>query len=110
MDEQTEERGEDRDDFNFLFFFSSFLSQIYGNRTSDFYRSRRQSWTTRRELRVDTKILAFRQTLRGRKFSGLCYFEPKGYIMAWNILRGHKIQSQIFLTEFRNFWEFLGLC
>ena len=75
-----EERGERV--IRFLFFFSLFIFQIYGNRTVDFCRSRRQSWTTRRELRVDTNILAFRQTLSGRKFLYLCYFEPKGYIMA----------------------------
>ena len=72
--------------FNF-FFLSSFLSQIYENRIVDFRRSRRQSWTARRELRVGTNILAFCQTSRGRKFSYLCYFEPKGYVMAWNFLR-----------------------
>ena len=59
------------------FFLSSFLSHIYGNRTVDFCRSGRQSWSTRRELRVGTNILAFRQTSRGRKFSYLCYFSLK---------------------------------
>ena len=67
----------------FLFYiFFSFLSQIYGNRTVDFRRSRRQSLSTRRELRVGTKIVAFRHTSRGRKFFYLCYFEPKCYVMA----------------------------
>ena len=75
----------------FVFFLSSLLSHIYGNRTVDFCQSRRQSWTTRRELRVGTNILAFRQTTRGRKFSYLCYFEPKGYVMAWNFLKGHEM-------------------
>ena len=75
----------------FIFFFSLFLSQIYGNWTIDFCRNRRQSWTTRRELHVGTKILAFRQTSRGRKFSYLCYFEPKGYVMAWNFLRAREM-------------------
>ena len=73
------------------FFLFSFLSQIYENRTVDFCRSRRQSWSTRRELRVGTNILVFRQTSRGRKFLYLCYFEPKGYIMAWNILRSREM-------------------
>ena len=68
-------------DISLIFFFSSFLSQIYGNRTVDFCRSRRQSWSTRRELSVGTNILAFRQTSRGRKFCYLCYFEPKGYVI-----------------------------
>ena len=62
-----------REIFYFYFFFSLFISQIYGNRTVDFCRSRRQSWSTRRELHVDTKSLAFRYTSRGRKFSYLCY-------------------------------------
>ena len=54
----------------FIFIFlSPFLSQIYKNRSVDFRRSRRQSWTTRRELRVGTNILEFCQTLKGRKFS-----------------------------------------
>ena len=66
----------------FIFFFFSFLFYIYENWIVGFCRSRRQSWTTRRELRVGTNILAFRQISRGRKFSYLCYFEPKGYIMA----------------------------
>ena len=65
-----------------FFFFSSFLSQIYENWTVDFRQSRRQSWTTRRELRVGTNILAFFKTSRDIKFSYLCYFEPKGNVMA----------------------------
>ena len=71
---------ERENDFSFLF--SLFLSQIYENQTIDFRRSRRQSWSTRRELRVGTKSLAFHHTSRGRKFSYLCYFESKCYIMA----------------------------
>ena len=74
----------------FIYFFSSFLSHIYENRTIDFCRSRMQSWYTRRGLRVGANILAFRQTSRGRKISHLCYFEPKGYVMAWNFLRGRE--------------------
>ena len=74
------ERGEKRD-FIYLFLFSLLIFQIYENRIVDFYRSRRQSWSTRRELRVGTNILAFRPTSRGRKFSYLCYFEPKGYVI-----------------------------
>ena len=57
----------------FLFYiFFSFLSQIYI----------RQSWSTRKKLRVGTKSLAFHHTSRGRKFSYLCYFKPKWYVMA----------------------------
>ena len=59
-------RRESDEIFYFLLF--SLLSHIYGNWTVDFYWNRRQSWTTRRELRVGTNILAFRQTLRGRNF------------------------------------------
>ena len=83
------ERGEERD-FIYLFIFSLLLFQIYGNRTIDFCRSRRQSWFTRRELRVGTNILAFRQSSRGRKFSYLCYFEPKGYVFTLNFLRARE--------------------
>ena len=50
------------------------LSKIYGNRTVGFRRSKRQSRSTHRELRVGTKILEFRQTPRGREFSYLGYF------------------------------------
>ena len=69
-------------DIFFFIFFSLFLSQIYENRIVDFHRSKRQSRTTRRELRVGTNILTFYQTLKYRKFSYLCYFKPKGYVMA----------------------------
>ena len=49
----------------FLFYILfSFLSQIYENRTVDFHRTRRQSWSMRRKLRVGTKSLAFRHTSR----------------------------------------------
>ena len=58
----------------FLFFLSSLLSKIYGNRTRGFRRSRRQSRSTQREICVGTKILEFHQTPRGREFSYLCYF------------------------------------
>ena len=50
----------------FYFFFSSLLSKIYGKWIVGFHRSKKQSSFTRRELRVSTKILEFRQTLRGR--------------------------------------------
>ena len=78
---------ERRERFVLKKFLSSFLSQIYGNRTVDFCRSKRQSWSTRRELRVGTDILAFRQTSKDRKFSYLCYFELKGYVITLNFLR-----------------------
>ena len=92
-----------------FFIFLSLLFKIYGNRILDFYRSRRQSWSTRRGLRVGTKILVFRQTPRGREFSYLCNFEPKGYVMAWNFLRCRKFQSQNFLTEFMNFLDYFRI-
>ena len=34
--------------------------------------------------------LAFRQTLRYREFSYLCYFYLKGHLMAWEFLKGHE--------------------
>ena len=78
----ADRRASMREKILIIFFYSLFLSHIYGNRTVDFCRSRRQSWSKRRELRVGTNILAFRQISRGRKFSYLCYFEPKGYVIA----------------------------
>ena len=45
------------------------LSRIFGNRTIEFCRSKRESSSTQRELRVGTRIRSFRQTLRGRNFS-----------------------------------------
>ena len=50
------------------------LSKIYENRTIGFRRSKRQSRSMHRELRVGTKILEFHQTPRGREFSYLDYF------------------------------------
>ena len=79
---RTGERVREERENDFYFYFLSFLSQIYGNRIVDFSRSRRQSWPTRRELRVGTKNLAFRQTPRGREFSYFSYFQPKGNVMA----------------------------
>ena len=60
----------------------SLLSNIYGNRIVGFRRSKRQSRSMHRELRVGTKILEFRQTPRGKEFSYLGYFYPKGHLMA----------------------------
>ena len=50
------------------------LSKIYGNRTVGFHRSKMQSRSMHRELRMGTKILEFRQTSRGREFSYFGYF------------------------------------
>ena len=50
------------------------LSKIYGNRIVGFSRSKRKIRSTHYELRVGTKILEFRQTLRGREFSYFDYF------------------------------------
>ena len=72
---------------------------------------------------MGTKILTFCQTPRGKEFFYLCYFYPKGHLMAWiglEAVRDYKFQSKIFrlsLGIFRNFWdcfwivqvEFLGL-
>ena len=45
------------------------ISRIYGDRVVGFHRSKRQSSSTRRELRVGIRIGGFRQTPRGRGFS-----------------------------------------
>ena len=45
-----------------VFFFSSFLSKIYRNQFIGFLRSKRQSWSMYRELRMGTKILEFHHT------------------------------------------------
>ena len=66
------------------------LSKIYENQTVCFRQSKKQSSSTQRELRMDTKILEFRQTPRGREFSYLGYFKPKGHLMAWDFLRGRE--------------------
>ena len=78
-------RTRKRDIFNFFSLFISFLDL----RKSDcrFLSQQKVKLDSRRELRVGTNILAFRQSSRDRKFPYLYYFEPKGYIMAWNILR-----------------------
>ena len=76
-------------DLYFLFFLS-LLSKIYGNHIVGFRRSKRQSWSTQRELRVGTKSLVFCQTSRSREFSYLCYFYPKCHLMTWDLLRGHE--------------------
>ena len=74
----------------FSFFFSSLISKIYGNQTVGFRRNKRQSLSTHQELRMGTKILAFRQTPRGKEFSYLCYFYYKGHLMVWDLLRGRE--------------------
>ena len=45
------------------------LSKIYGDWAVDFRRSKKQSRSTQRELRISTKIKEFCQTPRGREFS-----------------------------------------
>ena len=71
------EMGEERESTRrerYFFFFYLLLSKIYGNQNVGFRRSKRQSRSTHKELRVGTKILEFRQTPRGREFSYLGYF------------------------------------
>ena len=87
--ESVRERKRERYFYFFFFLFASF-SKIYGNWTIGFHRSKRQSRSKHRELRVGTKILAFHQTPRAREFSYLCYFYPKGHLMAWDLLRGRE--------------------
>ena len=45
------------------------LSRFFGDRTVGSGRSKRQSWSTHRGLRVGTKFSKFRQTMRGRGLS-----------------------------------------
>ena len=79
------------------------FSKIYGIQIVCFCRSKKQSRSTHRELRVGIKILEFHQISCGRRFFYLGYFYPKGHLMAWSFLRGRKFQSQNFGTECRNF-------
>ena len=62
------------------------LSKIYENWIVDFRGRKSQSRSTHQELRVDTKILEFRQTLQGREFSYFEYLYPKGHLIAWGFL------------------------
>ena len=73
------EEGEREERGFFFLFLSSLLFKIYGNQIVGFHRSKRQSRSTYRELRVGTKILVFRQTPRSIEFSYLCYFYHKGH-------------------------------
>ena len=57
------------------------ISKIYGIWTVGFRRRKRQSRSTHQDLRVGTRILELRQTPRGREFSYLVYFYPKGHLM-----------------------------
>ena len=50
------------------------ISKIYGIWIVGFHRSKRQSRSKHRELRLGAKILEFRQTPRGREFSYFGYF------------------------------------
>ena len=45
------------------------LSRFHGDLAFSSGRSKRQSWSTYRELRVGTEISGFHQTPRGRGFS-----------------------------------------
>ena len=47
-------------------YYFSLFSKIYENLTIGFRRSKKQSQSMKRRLRVGTKILVFRQTLRDR--------------------------------------------
>ena len=50
------------------------LSRIPGNPTVRIQRSEKESWSTRRGLRVGTGFREFPQTLRGRGFSLLGFY------------------------------------
>ena len=68
----------------------SLLSKIYENWIVDFRLSKRQSWFTHRELRLDTKILEFHRIPRDREFVYLGYLYIKNHLMIWDLLRSRK--------------------
>ena len=55
---------------------------IFGESTVKTRRGKRQSWSTRQELRVGTKNYGFRCVPKGRGFSYTGYFLPRGHVMA----------------------------
>ena len=60
------------------------LSSFPGDSTVDVRRSKRQSSSLKRELRVETGIGEFRQTSRGRRFFLLGFYSYlKSHLMAW---------------------------
>ena len=52
----------------------SLLSRISGNPTVGSLRDEKESWSTRRDLRMGTEFEEFRQTPRGRGFSLLGFY------------------------------------
>ena len=87
------------------------LYRFYGDWTISFRRSKRQSSTMQRELRVGTRIRGFLQTPRGRGFSptlislGLraIYWRE----VFWTVC-GRAVQSKNFGTEHWNFRTISG--
>ena len=59
----------ERENFNFFYFFIRFFLRSTKIGPQVFFGAEGKV-----DLRVDTKILAFRQTPGGREFSYLCYF------------------------------------
>ena len=79
----------DRESFLFfIFFLFSLLSKIYRNRTVGLRRNKKAKSIHALRAMRGHKILAFRQTPRGREFSYLCYSYLKGHLIAWDWLRG----------------------
>ena len=78
------------------------LSKFYGDRTIDFRWSKRQSSSTRRVLRVGTRIRGFLQTPRGRGFSPTRFYscsKSHSNDMRFRVMNGRAVQSQKFGTE-----------
>ena len=78
------------------------LSKIYGDRAIDFSQSKRQSSSTRRELRIGIRTRGFLQTPRGRGFSHtLVIFvsEPLNGVECFRAMSGRMLQSQNFGTK-----------
>ena len=85
------------------------LSRYYRDRTVGPRRSKRQSWSTQRELRVGTKISGFRQTTRGRGFSPTRFNSCLRAIQMDKVFGAGNdcaVQSQNFRTEGWNFSDF----
>ena len=53
---------------------------IFGEPTVETRQGKRQSWSTRRELRVGTRNCGFRRVPKGRSFSYTGYFLPSGHV------------------------------
>ena len=55
---------------------------ISGESAVETHRGKRQSWPTRRELRMGTRNCGFRWVPKGRGLSYISYFLPSGHVRA----------------------------